>query len=85
MIQAKSTRTGTTVPNGVVASEATAGAAAEGASSSFASSSFIHRATGENSRGDYTYIRHLAIDGDQEPVVLVVAVPAGREDAGAEP
>ena len=46
---------------------------------------FVHRATEENSRGDYTYIRHLAIDGDQEPVVLVVAVPAGREDAGAEP
>ena len=60
-----------------LASEDTDAAAAEGASS------FVHRATEENSRGDYTYIRHPAIDGDPDAVVLV-SVSAGRGDDGAE-
>jgi len=32
---------------------------------------FTHTATGANSRGDYTYVSHLAIDGDPNAVVLV--------------
>jgi hypothetical protein len=44
--------------------------------------SFVHRATEENSRGDYTYISHPSIDGDANAVVLVVASPdrAGEGD-----
>jgi hypothetical protein len=33
--------------------------------------SFIHRATDENSRGDYTYISDLSINGDPNAIVLV--------------
>ncbi len=33
--------------------------------------SFVHRATDENSRGDYTYLSDPAIDGDPDAVVLV--------------
>ncbi len=33
--------------------------------------SFIHRATDENSRGDYTYISDPSIDGDENAIVLV--------------
>src|SRR5215210_8113190 len=33
--------------------------------------SFIHRATDENSRGDYTYISDPSIDGDPNAIVLV--------------
>jgi hypothetical protein len=33
--------------------------------------SFIHRATDENSRGDYTYISDPSIDADQNAIVLV--------------
>jgi hypothetical protein len=33
--------------------------------------SFIHRATDENSRGDYTYISDPSIDADQNALVLV--------------
>ena len=32
---------------------------------------FVHRATEENSRGDYTYLSDPSIDGDPEAVVLV--------------
>jgi hypothetical protein len=32
---------------------------------------FVHRATGENSRGDYTYLSDPSIDGDPDAVVLV--------------
>ena len=32
---------------------------------------FTHTATDANSRGDYTYVSHLAIDGDPNAVVLV--------------
>jgi sortase A len=32
---------------------------------------FVHRATGENSRGDYTYLSDPSIDGDPNAVVLV--------------
>jgi len=37
--------------------------------------SFVHRATDENSRGDYTYISNPSIDGDANAVVLVVPSP----------
>ena len=41
---------------------------------------FVHRATDENSRGDYTYLDNPSINGD--PNATVFAVPAsGREDA----
>jgi len=36
---------------------------------------FVHRATGENSRGDYTYLSDPIIDGDPEAVVLVTPTP----------
>ena len=41
---------------------------------------FLHRATEENSRGDYTYLSDPAIDADPEAVVLVVS----SEDAAGE-
>jgi hypothetical protein len=34
---------------------------------------FLHRATNENSRGDYTYLSDPAIDADADAVVLVVS------------
>ena len=42
---------------------------------------FIHRATDENSRGDYTYLSDPAIEGDPNAVVIVVG-SASREGAG---
>jgi sortase A len=36
---------------------------------------FVHRATGENSRGDYTYLSDPSIDGDPDAVVLVTPTP----------
>src|SRR5215210_3352595 len=33
--------------------------------------SFVHRADGDNSRGDYTVIRHSSIDGHPNAIVLV--------------
>jgi hypothetical protein len=43
--------------------------------------SFVHRATDENSRGDYTYLDHPSINGDPDAVVLVVPDP-DRGNAG---
>jgi len=43
---------------------------------------FVHRATDENSRGDYTYIGDPSIDGDPHAVVLVTQTP-DRGGAGA--
>jgi hypothetical protein len=43
--------------------------------------SFVHRATDENSRGDYTYLGDPSIDGDPNAVVLVT-VSADREGNG---
>ena len=42
---------------------------------------FVHRATGENSRGDYTYLSDPSIDGDPDAVVLVTPT-ADRGSAG---
>ena len=42
--------------------------------------SFVHRATDENSRGDYTYLDHPTINGEPDAVVLVT-VSADREGA----
>jgi hypothetical protein len=42
---------------------------------------FIHRATDENSRGDYTYIKDPNIDGDSRAIVLA-SVATGREVHG---
>ena len=46
--------------------------------------SFVHRATDENSRGDYTYLSDPAIDGDPDALVMVAgsANPEGG-DRGA--
>jgi hypothetical protein len=42
--------------------------------------SFVHRATDENSRGDYTYLSDPAIDGDPDAVVMVsVSTDRGRD------
>ena len=43
---------------------------------------FVHRATGKNSRGDYTYLSDPAIDADPGAVVLVSSEDAGGEDYG---
>ena len=44
--------------------------------------SFVHRATDQNSRGDYTFISDPSIDGD--PNAIVLASPtSGRGDSGA--
>ena len=43
--------------------------------------SFVHVATDANSRGDYTYLDHPAINGDPDAVVLVVPAP-DRGSAG---
>lgn len=42
--------------------------------------SFVHRATEENSRGDFTYIDDPSIDGDPDAVVL--ASPVSDESGG---
>ena len=41
--------------------------------------SFVHRATGANSRGDYTYLDHPSINADPDAVVLVVPASSGRD------
>ena len=46
--------------------------------------SFVHRATGGNSRGDYTYLGDPAIDGDPDAVVMV-PVSAARGSGGGAP
>ena len=43
--------------------------------------SFVHRATDENSRGDYTYLDHPSINADPDAVVLAVPTP-DRGNAG---
>ncbi len=50
------------------AQEKTTAAAAAGQAMDTA---FVHRATDENSRGDYTYLSDPSIDGDPDAVVLV--------------
>ena len=42
--------------------------------------SFVHRATDENSRGDYTYISDPSIDGDANAIVLV-SLASDRESS----
>jgi hypothetical protein len=44
---------------------------------------FTHTATEANSRGDYTYISHPAIDGDPKAVVLVAKSTDGANARGA--
>jgi len=44
---------------------------------------FVHTATGENSRGDYTYLAHPRIDGDPDAVILVQPAPGRGGQAGA--
>jgi hypothetical protein len=56
-------------------------AAKNGGTSSDAA--FVHRATGANSRGDYTYIGHPRIDGDPDAVVLAEPSPGRGDDGGA--
>ena len=45
--------------------------------------SFVHRATDENSRGDYTYLSDPAIDGDPDAVVTVSVSADRGSDGGA--
>ena len=44
---------------------------------------FVHTATGENSRGDYTYLSHPRIDGDPDAVILAQPSPGRGGQAGA--
>ena len=44
--------------------------------------SFVHRATADNSRGDYTYLSDPALNGDPNAVVL--AAPTGARGGGGE-
>jgi hypothetical protein len=44
--------------------------------------SFVHRATGENSRGDYTIISDPSINGDADAIVLVSLI-SGPGNSGA--
>jgi hypothetical protein len=46
--------------------------------------SFIHRATDENSRGDYTYISDPSIDGEPNAIVLV-SPTSDQENLGTTP
>jgi hypothetical protein len=41
--------------------------------------SFVHRATKENSRGDYTYIGDPSIDGDPDAIVLATPADTDRD------
>ena len=45
--------------------------------------SFVHRATDENSRGDYTYISDPSIDGNANAIVLVAPTPDRGNARGA--
>jgi sortase A len=45
--------------------------------------SFAHRATDENSRGDYTYISHPSINGDAKAIVLAAPGPDRESARGA--
>ncbi len=45
--------------------------------------SFVHRATGGNSRGDYTYISDPNINGDADAIVLVAPTPDRGSAGGA--
>jgi hypothetical protein len=45
--------------------------------------SFVHRATDDNSRGDYTYINDPNINGDPDAVVLVAPTPDQKSAGGA--
>ena len=70
---------GRTMPEGTVTDDAEATDPDERAANEEAS--FVHRATDENSRGDYTYLDHPSINGDADAVVLVVPAP-DRGNAG---
>jgi len=70
---------GRTMPEGTVTDDAEATDPDERAANEEAS--FVHRATDENSRGDYTYLDHPSINGDADDVVLVVPAP-DRGNAG---
>ena len=43
---------------------------------------FVHRAADSNSRGDYTYLADLRIDGDPDAVVLTEPFPSRGDDGG---
>jgi len=45
--------------------------------------SFVHRATDENSRGDYTYLSYPSINGDPNAIVLVAPTPDRGSIGGA--
>ena len=45
--------------------------------------SFVHRATDENSRGDYTYIGDPSINGNKNAIVLASPAP-DQEDTGTD-
>jgi len=73
---------GETMPEGMAPEETTA--AGEALSNATVEGAFVHRATGGNSRGDYTYLSNPSIDGDPNAVIL--ATPAlNRGSAGDGP
>ena len=43
---------------------------------------FVHRATGANSRGDYTYLDYPSINGNPAAVILAAPSPGRGEQAG---
>ncbi len=67
---------GETMPEGMAPEETTA--AGEALSNATVEGAFVHRATGGNSRGDYTYLSHPRVDGD--PNAFVFASPTGSYD-----
>jgi hypothetical protein len=73
-----------TMPEGTVPEQSTAAGDVPPDESGAEETVFVHRATDENSRGDYTYLSDPAIDGDPDALVMV-AGSANREggDRGA--
>ena len=69
-----------TMPEGMAPEQTTATGDVPSNESGAEETAFAHRATDENSRGDYTYLSDPAIDGDPDAVVMVsVSTDRGRD------
>ena len=60
-------------------SQTTSDAGNAGSGTPGSGESFVHRASDDNSRGDYTYLTHPSIDGDPDDLVLVAPYPNGGD------
>lgn len=60
-------------------SQTTSDAGNAGSGAPGSEESFVHRASDDNSRGDYTYLTHPSIDGDPDALVLVAPYPNGGD------